>query len=261
MIGCIPYGNQKNLAKRQTETDNKTDIFAVMTTSHINKEYVETLLEIFEAHTNPEIAQGQRAYMKNNFDFFGIKSPIRRTIQRPFLLAKELPPKHELAEIVKTLWKQPQRELQYFAQELAFKYVRDQARNDIRLYEFMLVNRSWWDTIDFIAPKLVGTYFMNFPEQRNTTIEKWLKSQNIWLQRAEILFQLKYKERMDTNYLTYIIDELADSKEFFINKAIGWILRELSKTDPKWVQTFTETHALTSLSYREATRLLPLHSK
>jgi len=126
------------------------------------------------------------------------------------------------------------------------------------LFEYMVTHKSWWDTIDFIAVKLMGAYFKMYPEEIEVYIEKWLKSNNIWLQRCALLFQLKYKEGLDTNLLKYVINSLLGSKEFFINKAIGWVLREYSRTNPKWVREFVDKTELNPLSRREALRLMTL---
>ena len=220
------------------------------------KEFIKILEIEFEKNANPEIAIGQKAYMKNNFDFYGIKTPDRRKIQNPFLVKKYLPPKKDLEKIVKTLWKKPEREYQYFSQELTEKYSKQFDKIDIKLFEFMIINKSWWDTIDFIAPKLVGEYFKLYPEQRNNHIEKWIVSGNIWLQRTAILFQLNYKVDLDKNFLAYIIHSLLGSKEFFINKAIGWILRQYSRTNPAWVIDFANKTDLNVLSKKEALRII-----
>jgi 3-methyladenine DNA glycosylase AlkD len=224
--------------------------------------YLKTLQSEFEIHSNPKIAAQQKAYMRNQFEYFGIKTPQRREIQKPFLSKEFLPKKSELTEIVKILWQKPQRDYQHFAQELVFKYKKELEKKDIELFEFMIMNKSWWDTIDFIAPKLVNQYFKAFPEERDIYIRKWLDSENIWLQRSAILFQLKDKEKIDTHLLTSIIQSLISSetasKEFFINKAIGWILREYSRTNPNWVIDFVEKNEsqLSNLSKREALRLV-----
>lgn len=120
----------------------------------------------------------------------------------------------------------------------------------------MITHKSWWDTIDFIASNLVGAYFKHFPEVKVNTIKKWLASENIWKQRTALLFQLKYKDQLDTSLLKYIIISLLGSDEFFINKAIGWILREYSKTNPEWVLSFTAENKLDKLSQREALKWL-----
>ncbi len=210
----------------------------------------------FRNNANPVVAAGQKAYMKNQFEFYGVKTPVRRKIQKQFFHREVLPLKKDLEPIVKALWDKPQRENQYFAQELTEKYTKQFEVQDIDLLEYMITHKSWWDTIDFIAPKLVGEYFKLFPKQRNKVVEKWLTSNNIWLQRSAILFQLKYKDKIDTDFLVEIIKYLQGSKEFFINKAIGWILREYSKINPQWVLDFVKNNTLDKLSQKEAIRLL-----
>ncbi len=210
----------------------------------------------FIKHADPEIAAGQKAYMKNRFEFYGIKTPVRREIQKPFLQKQSLPPKNKVVSIIQILWKKPEREYQYFAQELAQKYNRQLEIADINLFEYMITHKSWWDTVDLIATKLVGKYLTVFPERRNKIIVKWIYSGNIWLQRTTLLYQLHYKEKLDKEFLAYIINSLSGSEEFFINKAIGWILREYSKTNPDWVTSFTQEAELNSLSRKEALKLI-----
>lgn len=120
----------------------------------------------------------------------------------------------------------------------------------------MITHQSWWDTVDFIATKLLGAYFKTYPEEKEKYVNKWLKSNNIWLQRSALLFQLKYKTDLDTVLLSCTITSLLGSKEFFINKAIGWVLREYSKSNPEWVIDFVNENHLTALSKREALRLV-----
>ena len=218
--------------------------------------YIKTLESEFQRNADSEIAVGQKAYMKNHFEFFGIKSPVRKEISKSFLQKAYLPEKCETEIIVKTLWNKPQREFQYFTQELVYRYYKQFEKNDITLFEFMITHKSWWDTIDYIAAKITGEYFKKFPNQRNKYVEKWLTSENIWLQRTAVLFQLKYKHTTDTELLSYIINSLTGSKEFFINKAIGWILREYGKTNPDWVTEFVHKTELASLSRKEALRII-----
>jgi 3-methyladenine DNA glycosylase AlkD len=222
------------------------------------EQFIETLEQEFQKNENVKIAQEQKAYMRNQFEYYGLKAPERRKIQAPFLVRQFLPEKKELHKIVKELWNKPQRDYQYFSQELVFKYVNQLERSDMPLFEYMVTHKSWWDTIDFIAVKLMGEYFKIYPEQIELYIEKWLNSNNIWLQRCAILFQLKYKEELNTNVLSYVIKSLLGSKEFFINKAIGWVLREYSRTNPKWVVAFVNNTELNALSRREALRLITL---
>jgi 3-methyladenine DNA glycosylase AlkD len=218
--------------------------------------FINTLEFELTQNANPKIAFEQKAYMRNQFEFYGIKSMERREIQKPFFVKEFLPNKDNLDKIIKSLWEKPQRDYQYFCQELVFKYANQFEKKDIALFEYMVTHKSWWDTVDFIAAKLMGEYFKKYSEQRAAYIEKWLNSNNIWLQRSALLFQLKYKENLDTVLLSSVINSLLGSKEFFINKAIGWILREFSKTNPKWVVEFCNKTALSTLSKREALRLI-----
>lgn len=218
--------------------------------------FIASLEQEFKRNSNAKIAKEQKAYMRNQFEFYGIKTPIRRDIQKPFLVKSYLPPKTDVEGIVNILWNKPQREYQFFTQELVFKYKKEFAKNDIALLEYMVTHKSWWDTVDFIAVKLIGAYFILYPEQLDPYIEKWLASGNIWLQRCCLLYQLKSKDKMDTIRLEYIIQRLLGSKEFFINKAIGWVLREYSRTNPLWVTKFVANNDLANLSKKEALRLL-----
>jgi len=177
-------------------------------------------------------------------------------IQKPFLSKQYLPEKSKLNTIVKTLWAKQERDYQLFGQELTAKYIKQFEKNDIKLLEYMITHQSWWDTVDFISTKLVGGYFKAYPKEKEVCIDTWLKSGNIWLQRSCLLFQLKYKQDLDVILLSSIIHQLLGSKEFFINKAIGWVLREYSRTNPQWVMDFVDATALSPLSKKEALRLV-----
>ncbi len=219
------------------------------------EDFVTALENEFLLHANSSIAKQQEAYMRNLFVFYGIKSPKRKKIQKPFLDKNHLPLKKEAANLVKQLWAKPQREFQYTAQELLQKY-KNVEPNDIVLLEYMLTNKSWWDTVDFIAANLVGAYFISFPKQRKKYVKKWIDSNSIWLQRTAVLFQLKYKNKVDTVLLSQIINALLGSNDFFITKAIGWMLRNYSKSNPAWVKQFVSQTNLSPLSKKEALKYL-----
>ena len=220
------------------------------------EDYINALKIEFQNKADAKIALEQKAYMRNQFEYYGIKAPDRRKIQKPFFVKEFLPTKMELKPLVKIFWQLPQRDYQYFSQELFYKYVRQLEIDDIELIGYMIEQKSWWDTVDFIATKILGEYFKIYPAQRDKVVAKWLVSNNIWLQRSCLLFQLKYKKDLDTDFLSYVINTLLGSNEFFINKAIGWVLREYSKTNPGWVVDFAKATELSALSKREALRLL-----
>jgi len=222
----------------------------------MKNKYVSQLSNCFRQQANLEIASQQQAYMKGKFEYFGLKSPVRKELQKPFLLKSSLPDINELTPTIKELWTQPQRECQYFAQELLFKYHRQFEVRELVLMEFMVTEKSWWDTVDFIASNCMGRYFMLHPEQTKNVTRRWMDTGNMWLQRSALLFQLKYKNHLDTDLLEEYIPKLLGSKEFYINKAIGWALRQHSKTDPNWVLEFAARTDLAPLSRKEALRLI-----
>ena len=122
--------------------------------------------------------------------------------------------------------------------------------------ETLIVTKSWWDTVDSIATGTVATYFQRYPGVRGETLPRWRRSENFWLRRTCILFQLDYKKETDFPLLCDIIRENLGSKEFFINKAIGWALRQYSRTDAQAVRNFVAATPLHPLSAREALKWL-----
>lgn len=216
------------------------------------KEYLLPLEKAFEENANPAKALQMKAYMRNQFEYLGIASPERKIIFSEHKKKYGLIPTLHLNEIVKTCWQAPEREYQYFAMEMLNKVSRKCKPETIQLYEYMITEKSWWDTIDFIAANLVGSYFKKYPELIDSKTAEWMDSENIWLQRTCLIFQLKYKDQLDTALMESFILRLKDSKQFFIRKAIGWILREYSKTNPEYVKNFVQNYSLSGLSRIEA---------
>jgi len=218
--------------------------------------YIIPLSQAFEKSRNEENAFFMKKYMKGQYEYFGIKSPERREIMRDFLQNYGLPDVQETNKITKEFWQLPQREYQYVIMDILGRMAKKAEKERIDLYEYLVVNKSWWDTVDYIASNLVGVHLQKYPELIKPYTLKWMDFGNMWLQRTSLLFQLKYKKTTDLNLLTDYILRLQGSKEFFINKAIGWILREYSKTDALWVVDFVKKNQLAPLSHREALKWL-----
>ena len=214
--------------------------------------YITELEIAFQKHSNSENAFHMKKYMKNKFDFFGIKAPLRKEITRDFLHKTNLPNVSYIKDISVQLWDKPEREFQYFGMDLLTKYSKLVQSDFTYKLEYLITTKSWWDTVDFIAANLVGKHFLNHPGLIIPITKTWVESDNIWLQRTSILFQLKYKSKTDLPLLFDYINILSSSREFFIRKAIGWALREYSKTDSKTVIEFVNSHDLSGLSRREA---------
>ena len=190
--------------------------------------------------------------MKHHFPFLGIKSPNRKELLKTFFSTYSVPEKSQLLEEVWTIYKMPEREYQYAAIALLSKNQKLLTIEDLVFCEKLITEKSWWDSVDSIAPSIVGTIVMKNRENGEQIMKQWSDSDNMWLNRATILHQLKFKKETNEQLLIEIILAHADSNEFFIQKAIGWVLREYAKTNPSFVQQFVGGNDLKPLSKREA---------
>jgi 3-methyladenine DNA glycosylase AlkD len=218
--------------------------------------YVLALKTLFEQNENPSQAAPMKKYMREQFEFLGIKSPQVKVLIREHVGKHGLPALDGLDQIARELWGLPQREFQYGAISLMERAEKQLPLNSIKTLEYMITHKSWWDTADNIS-HVVGVLFCKYPTMQKKYLAKWRASKNIWLRRTAILFQLDYKGKTDFDLLCEIIRENLGSKEFFINKAIGWALRQYARTDPKAVKKFVNaTKELHPLSRREAMKHL-----
>ena len=126
----------------------------------------------------------------------------------------------------------------------------------IALYEWMVLRRSWWDSVDFIAPTLMGKLFLQNPQLIADKTKDFVDSRELWLQRSALIFQLKYKTKTDLNLLFHYCERLAEHPDFFIRKAIGWSLRQAGKFYPNEIRDFVSKTSLSNLSRREALKHL-----
>ena len=214
----------------------------------------ERLLAELGRHADAARAVPMKAYMKGRFDFLGIAKPQLVRICRPFFKGAEQAATDW--RFIAQCWADPHRELQYCALEYLKTVRHNLAPADIPRLRKLITEKSWWDTSD-ILDRIVGGVALAHPEV-NAVLLAWSESENIWLRRVAIDHQLLRKARTDTALLEKILRNNLGQKEFFINKAIGWALRDYSKTDPAWVRRFIETHRsdMAKLSLREAGKYL-----
>lgn len=200
-------------------------------------------------------ANAMSKYMKGKFTYYGISSPQRREIQKNWFSKLKQLSNEEKRDLIRELWLKEEREFQYVAIDFLKKWKKsDWKENDLAELEWLITQKPWWDTVDLLASNMLGIYFKSFPNQLEETIIDWSNSNNIWLQRSCLLFQLKYKNELDFTLLKKLILQFQPNKEFFIQKAIGWILRTYSVVEPKRVIDFIEQSKLDGLAKREALR-------
>ena len=205
-----------------------------------------------EKKAKPQNKDPMEAYMKQKFSFLGVKSPERREASKAILM--ELRNEKDIQwDFVFNCFEQEEREFHYVACDYLRKVQKKLNYEDVSNLKNLICTHSWWDTVDALAIE-VGAIGHKHPEIRHFELLDWSKNKDLWLRRASIIHQLKYKEKTDLNFLTLAIENNLGSKEFFINKAIGWALRNYSAVNPNWVIDFCKTHDLHSLSRKEALR-------
>lgn len=222
------------------------------------EDFFNRLVQRYAAHSNKERSEGMKAYMKNQFDFFGIQSPERRQLSSRVIQELGLPEEAELKQLCLLCFYHPCREMQYFVQDV----LKPRAKKKLSpawfpLIEQLILTKSWWDTVDFLSPKIAGHIFLHHPEEQAYWHERWISSENFWLNRAAILLQLDYKNKTDAELLFSHILRKKDSKEFFVQKAAGWALRQYARVAPERVGAFLEANSdLPALTRREASKHL-----
>lgn len=219
---------------------------------------IVNLENIFRIHSNIENGLAMSKYMKGRFPFFGVKSPERKVIQKEWIATIPKDLSQELKwKIIKELWEKDEREFQYVAIDWLNSWNKKLIfESDNKHLEWLLSNKAWWDSVDSIAANYLGKYCQKFPEKGKHLIKEWRDSYNMWLNRSCLIFQLKFGEKVDFELLKSLILQFQDTKEFFIQKAIGWSLRQYSKFNPSDVRDFAEKIKLQGLAMREASKYI-----
>ncbi|MDR0917440.1 MAG: DNA alkylation repair protein [Oscillospiraceae bacterium] len=212
------------------------------------------IFDTFRANANPEQAAKMSAYMRDMFPFLGLPTPERKKLSRELLKTMGKQPADWA--FVFECWEQSEREYQYLATDYLLKIADTLTADDIPKLRELIVQKSWWDTIDALDV-IVGGIALRFPEV-NEIVLAWSVEENFWLRRVAIDHQLGRKDKTDFALLSQIIINNLGQTEFFINKAIGWSLREYSKTNPERVRAFIDEHRaeMVGLSVREASKYI-----
>ncbi len=216
-------------------------------------ELFTTLTRALNDAADVEAAPAMEAYQRNQFKYFGIKSPARRAAQKPVLLASQQLSEAELVAFVDRCWSQPQREFQYCAVDVLRKNHATLTTGSITDVHRWITTKSWWDTVDFLGPHIVGSLVKKKP-QLTSLMDQWVTDEDTWLTRAAILHQLMYKDETDGDRLFRYCDLRGGDDEFFIRKALGWALRQYARFEPEAVQRYVANNEtrLSTLTKREA---------
>ncbi|XP_071805025.1 uncharacterized protein [Asterias amurensis] len=216
-----------------------------------------------QSASNEVKAASMSKYMRNQFAFYGVPSPNLTDIFKHKILVESpaITDPAALRSIMISLWNEPHRECMHVALKFAMKYQAllkgenaAECRATMRCVEKMITTNSWWDSIDTISPNLVAYLAKEQPNVVNPILETWITHSNMWLRRAAILYQLKYKGNTDQDKLFRFCLTCCQEKEFFIQKSIGWALRNYFYTAPEAVKDFVKENEdkLAKLSKREA---------
>ena len=218
--------------------------------------YVKQLRTKFEKVADKEVADGAAAYMRNQFEFLGIKTPLRRELCKDLVSASKNLSEKEIIVLCKELWAQPEREFQYVACDILAKNAKRLSPSYIkRDAKWFITNKSWWDSVDSIRTSVEVVVAAN-PELEATMFE-WIKSKNIWLVRSALIHQLTLRDKTNSTRLFALCELQTEEKEFFIAKGLGWALRSYSYIEPKAVKKFIKDHPeLTPLAKREGMKAI-----
>ncbi len=219
------------------------------------KSLVNLIKQEFADAANPEDALQKTAYFKDQFEFFGLKANVWVPITKAIFKEQGLLKGKDLLQFVELCFDDDHREMHYAAVQMIEKSQKKFKEDICEVLDFAMRNNQWWDTIDWLA-KLWGIQFQKFPEYNPRLPDKWIQSDNFWHQRTAIIFQLFYKEKTNSDQLFSYILKVANSREFFLQKAAGWALRQYSKTDPDAVKEFINSNELSKLTIREGLRLM-----
>lgn len=217
----------------------------------------DAIIEAFMRHQNPEKAGPMQRYMKTEQPFFGIQKPLRAQLIRDELRRHPVEDPEGYRSTVQTLWRDSRRESQYAAIDIAMHYIRWRTDEHWDLYRVLVHTATWWDTLDSIATNLIGPCLLKNREHQ-IELDEWATWKSVWVRRAALLAHLKHNREADLEAIERTILTLTADRQFFIQKSIGWVLREYSKTNADWVRLFIEQHRsqFSNLAIREGSKYL-----
>lgn len=205
---------------------------------------------------DPVNAGPMQAYMKSALPYRGVKAKSLQKVTKSLFKAFPITDRQEFECVVRELWDAEYREERYAAIGACEYYKKFQILESLSLYRFMIETGAWWDLVDVIASHLVGGLLKRYPAEMKPVMGQWIDDPDIWVRRTALLSQLSFKKETDEAMLFGFCTKRMEEKDFWIRKAIGWALREYSKTNPEAVQRFVEEKrsGMSGLTLREASK-------
>jgi 3-methyladenine DNA glycosylase AlkD len=222
-------------------------------------EVVEAARAALTARASPERAAGAKAYLKSELEFLGVDASGLRATAREILEGHPEIDHGRLVALVRALWKEPVFELKAFGVALLERRPDLLSADDLGLLEELLRSSGTWALVDWICTKVASPVVMRAPRARRV-LERWSRDGDFWLRRAALLSLLPELRagRGDFALFARFASRLVDEREFFIRKAIGWVLRDVSKKRPELAFAFLAEHIdrVSGLTLREGSKYL-----
>jgi len=210
------------------------------------------------AGANAEKAHYMQKYAKSEMPFRGVQADVQRKIYAEALKQYPITTKEEYELVIRELWQAEYREERYGAFYVAEKYGKFQTMEMLPLYREMIVTSAWWDLVDAIAAHLIGALLAKYPQEMKPALYQWIEDDDLWIRRSAILAQLTFKDKTDWRTLEDFCAKCLEEKSFWIRKAIGWALRQYSKSNADAVKNFVERYKdkMSGVTYREARKYI-----
>lgn len=227
-------------------------------------EVVARVTDELRAIGTQDRAEQEKRYLKSDLTHFGVPLPAIRKVAATAVRTK--PTHQELLSLAGSLWtaSPPIHELRMAAIEILIKRVSALGTTDLPFVERLIRDSASWAYVDALAEKVVGALLIREPALTQT-LDAWVTDPYMWIRRTAVLALLPgiRAGEPDLDRLSRYGDTLISEREFFIRKALGWALRELSKRDPAWVRTWVaaRTDVISGVTIREAARHLPTPAK
>ncbi|MBU6451107.1 MAG: DNA alkylation repair protein [Cyanobacteria bacterium REEB67] len=223
-----------------------------------NKALIAHVEERLLALANADKAVEMAAYMKTDMPFYGVQKPDRIPILRELKANFKPATQEEYTGAIKALWKRKHREEKYIAINYAALFPQFMTPSAVPLCEQIIREGQWWDFVDSITIDTIATVLRKYPTETRPLIDAFSEDDDFWIRRAALLAQLNHKKETSHKHLFTYIEKMSAEKEFFIRKAIGWALREYSKSEPERVLKYLQKNKdkLSPLSIREGRKHL-----